>query len=48
MNVWGTFHFNVMGSLHGNVFNGLWGTFWERSGNVKLLAGEDNMVAAFG
>ena len=40
MNVWGTFHFNVMGTLHGNVFYGLGGTFWEHSGNVKLLAGE--------
>ena len=39
MNVWETFHFNVMGTLHGNVFYGFGGTFWERSGNVKLLAG---------
>ena len=39
MNVWETFHFNVMGTLHGNVFCGFGGTFWERSGNVKLLAG---------
>ena len=39
MNVWETFHFNVMGTLHGNVFYGFGGTFWERSRNVKLLAG---------
>ena len=39
MNVWETFHFNVMGTLYGNVFYGLGETFWERSGNVKLLAG---------
>ena len=40
MNVWETFHFNVMGTLHGNVFYGFGGTFWERSRNVKLLAGQ--------